>query len=143
MTSGAVAALLSIDGHTLKTSDSPYLCTCGSQFVSMQSFSLHIDGLRQKAEITTPDVRDKSFEEFARMVLDSVDGQARRKGYTANGADGDNKLYQFTQSIGASSGHSMGEIIYKATEYMSLPREVLLLKIAGWAFMEWKYGEYR
>jgi hypothetical protein len=140
MTSGTVAALLSIDGHTLKTSDSPYLCTCGSQFVSMQSFSLHIDGLRQKAELTPPvDVRDKSFEEFARMVLDSVDGQARRKGYTVNGADGDNALFQFTSAIGAANGHAIGEIIYKATEYMNEPREVLLFKIAGWSFLLWKF----
>lgn len=134
------------EGHTLKTGSAPYICSCAQQFDYMHHFADHITlaiEMQKKMEPEVDSDTGKNFEGFVSLIRDCVDGQAKRKGYTANGADGDNQLYRFTQSIGASSGHSMGEIIYKATEYMSLPREVLLLKIAGWAYLEWKYGEYR
>jgi hypothetical protein len=81
----------------------------------------------------------RNFNDFNKLVKESLEQHARRKGYNNEGADGDNMLYQFTKHIGASGGHSMGEIIYKATEYMKEAREVLLIKIAAWAFLEWKY----
>lgn len=80
--------------------------------------------------------------EFFRLVEDSLGAHAARKGYSENGADGENLLYKFTNSIGASAGHSVGEIIYKSVEYMKEPREVLLIKIAAWALLEWRYGQY-
>lgn len=84
----------------------------------------------------------KSSAEFFRLVEESLGMHAARKGYSENGADGENLLYQFTTSIGAGSGHAIGEIIYKATEYMKDPREVLLVKVCGWALLEWRYGQY-
>lgn len=84
----------------------------------------------------------RTMAEFFRLIDDSLGAHASRKGYSDAGADGTNKLYEFTQSIGASAGHSCGEIIYKMTEYMKEPREVLLIKAAAWAFLEWKYGSY-
>jgi hypothetical protein len=81
-------------------------------------------------------------ETFFRLVEESLGIHAARKGYSENGPDGENVLYQFTTSIGAASGHAIGEIIYKATEYMKDPREVLLIKICGWALLEWRYGKY-
>lgn len=81
----------------------------------------------------------RSLDSFFALVRDSLEGQAKRKGYNETGPDAENKLYEFTKHIGASAGHSIGEIIYKATEYMKQPREVLLIKIAAWAYLEWKY----
>ena len=81
----------------------------------------------------------RTLNDFNKLVQESLEKHAERKGYNDTGADGDNMLYQFTKHIGASGGHSMGEIIYKATEYMKDAREVLLIKIAAWAFLEWKY----
>lgn len=81
----------------------------------------------------------RTLNDFNKLVQESLEKHAERKGYNLTGADGDNKLYEFTKHIGASGGHSMGEIIYKATEYMKDAREVLLIKIAAWAFLEWKY----
>ena len=81
----------------------------------------------------------RTLNDFNKLVQESLEKHAERKGYNDTGADGDNMLYQFTKHIGASNGHSMGEIIYKATEYMKEAREVLLIKIAAWAFLEWKY----
>ena len=81
----------------------------------------------------------RNFDDFNKLVKESLEQHARRKGYNNEGADGDNILYQFTKHIGASGGHSMGEIIYKATEYMKDAREVPLIKISAWAFLEWKY----
>ena len=82
---------------------------------------------------------DRGVEKFFHAVRESLETHAQRKGYNETGADGPNLLYELTKQIGASAGHSMGEIIYKATEYMKEPREVLLIKIAAWAFLEWKY----
>ena len=84
---------------------------------------------------------DRTFDRFFSLVRDSVDGQAARKGYTDKGPDGDNSLFQFTHAIGADRGHSIGEIIYKAAEYMHEPREVLLIKICGWAYMLWRFSK--
>jgi hypothetical protein len=81
----------------------------------------------------------RTLNDFNKLVQESLEKHAERKGYNDTGADGDNMLYRFTKHIGASNGHSMGEIIYKATEYMKDAREVLLIKIAAWAFLEWKY----
>lgn len=97
------------------------------------------EGAKMAVEIN----ESRTLAEFFRLIQDSLGPQASRKGYSDSGPDGDNLLYQFTNSIGASAGHSMGEVIYKATEYMKEPREVLLVKIASWCAMEFRYGKYR
>lgn len=79
---------------------------------------------------------------FFSLIEDSLGAHAKRKGYSDNGMDGENILYKFTTAIGASAGHSLGEVIYKCVEYIKHPREVLLIKIASWALLEWKYGNY-
>ena len=81
-------------------------------------------------------------EVFFKLVEESLGIHAARKGYSENGADGENLLYQFTASVGMSAGHSMGEVVYKATEYMKEPREVLLVKIAAWCLLEHRFGQY-
>ena len=81
-------------------------------------------------------------EVFFKLVEESLGIHAARKGYSENGADGENLLYRLTAESGISSGHAMGEILYKALEYAKEPREVLLIKICGWALLEWRYGQY-
>jgi hypothetical protein len=34
--------------------------------------------------------------------------------------------------------HGIGEIVYKCAEYLKNPREVLLVKIAGWSYILWR-----
>jgi len=40
--------------------------------------------------------------------------------------------------LGIAAPHGIGEIIYKCAEFLKTPRKVLLVKIAGWAFILWR-----
>ena len=80
----------------------------------------------------------RTLDEFLALVKDSVDGQARRKGYTDNDVDGPNKLADVTRIIGIQRAHAVGECVYKLVEYLKNPREVLLIKVAGWCYILWK-----
>lgn len=84
---------------------------------------------------------EKTFEAFTKAVRDSVENHARRKNYTTEGADGDNQLLKVCTLLGIHEQHSIGEIIYKAVEYLKAPqatKKVLLEKIAGWSFVLWR-----
>jgi hypothetical protein len=79
----------------------------------------------------------KRFEEFLEAVRDSVEGQAKRKNYSENGVAGENKLSEVGRLLEFEPQHGIGEIVYKCAEYLKNPREVLLIKIAGWAGVLW------
>jgi hypothetical protein len=79
----------------------------------------------------------KRFEEFLEAVRDSVEAQAKRKNYSDNGVSGVNKLMEVGRLLNYEPQHGIGEIIYKCSEYLTNPREVLLVKIAGWAGVLW------
>ncbi len=66
------------------------------------------------------------------------DNHAKRKNYTKNDADGDNQLASVMTLLGIAAPHGIGEIIYKCAEFLKTPRKVLLVKIAGWAFILWR-----
>jgi hypothetical protein len=84
----------------------------------------------------------KRFEEFLEAVRDSVEAQAKRKNYSDNGVNGVNKLSEVGRLLNFEPQHGIGEIIYKCSEYLTNPREVLLVKIAGWAGVLWmRYHE--
>lgn len=83
------------------------------------------------------DAPDTSFDAFARAVRESIEKHAERKNYHAGNFE-ENPLALFLSAIGIFSGHNIGEIIYKAVEYVKTPRRVLLEKIAGWAWLEWR-----
>jgi len=91
-----------------------------------------------------PDSNPNSFEAFAAAVRESVDGHAKRKGYTKNDADGPNDLCEMAELLGVEPHHAIGEIVYKCKEYLINPREVLLVKIAGWAYILWRrsHGDF-
>ena len=80
----------------------------------------------------------RTFDEFLAAVKDSVDGQAKRKNYASNGLDGKNQLLEVGKLLNFEPQHGIGEIVYKCAEYLKDPREVLLIKIAGWAYILWK-----
>ena len=80
----------------------------------------------------------RTFDEFAKAVRDSCEGHAKRKGYTTSDADGDNQLITVATAMGFHEAHSIGEIVYKCAEYLKAPRDVLLIKIAGWAYVVWR-----
>ncbi len=79
-----------------------------------------------------------SFKAFAAAVEDSITAHAKRKNYTDNGPDGENKMLTVMNALGIHQHHAIGEIIYKAGEFLKTPRRVLLEKIAGWAFVLWR-----
>ena len=84
---------------------------------------------------------EKTFDAFSAAVRDSVENHARRKNYTTGGADDKNQLLEVCTILGIHDQHSIGEIIYKAVEYLKAPpqtKKVLLEKIAGWAFVLWR-----
>jgi hypothetical protein len=72
-------------------------------------------------------------------VKESLEEHAARKGYNKAKIDDPNPLYEGEVSVGSEPGHSVGEIRYKAAEYVEEPREVLPVKIAGWAYLLWRY----
>jgi hypothetical protein len=83
----------------------------------------------------------KTFADFVAAVKDSIENHAQRKNYTTGGADDDSQLLQVATLLGIHEHHCIGEIVYKAAEYLKAPtstRKVLLEKIAGWAFILWK-----
>jgi hypothetical protein len=80
----------------------------------------------------------RTFEKFFEQVRESVDSQAKRKGYTEKNIDEENRLAAIMKLLGIQVPHGIGEIIYKVTEYLKNPREVLLVKIAGWCYILWR-----
>jgi hypothetical protein len=88
-----------------------------------------------------PVTAGKSFQDFTNAVKESVEAHARRKNYTQGGADDNNQLLQICTMLGIHEHHAIGEIIYKAVEYLKAPlstKRVLLEKVAGWAFVLWR-----
>lgn len=83
----------------------------------------------------------RTFEEFSKQVRESCELHARRKGYTESDVDGPNRALQITSIAGISTAHGIGEIIYKALEYLKSPRELLLVKMAGWCYIIWREHE--
>lgn len=82
--------------------------------------------------------QDKSLQSFLAQIKDSVENHAKRKNYTKNDADGENQLAGIMTMLGIGVPHAIGEIIYKCAEFLKTPRKVLLVKIAGWAFILWR-----
>ena len=80
------------------------------------------------------------FEQFTKEMRESCEIHAKRKGYSNGGVDGDNHLAEFKWKIGLEPQHSIGEIIFKCIEYLAHPRRILLVKIASWAYMLYRYG---
>jgi hypothetical protein len=77
------------------------------------------------------------FEEWSKQVEELLDQRADDKGYSENGPDGRNELYEFiSRRLSTSThGHALGEIVYKAVRFAATgdPRD--LDKIAAWAFL--------
>ncbi len=82
--------------------------------------------------------KERTLENYFTAVRDSVEGQAKRKGYTDHDLDGPNKLAEITKLIGIQRAHAVGECVYKLVEYLKNPREVLLVKISGWCYILWR-----
>lgn len=82
---------------------------------------------------------DRTFAAFIKLVKESLEEHAARKGYNKKSIDSENPLYESEVAIGSEPGHTIGEIRYKAAEYIEEPREVLPVKIAGWAYLLWRF----
>lgn len=82
---------------------------------------------------------EKTFDAFMGQVRDSCEGQAKRKNYYREGdIESPNQLSDVSNLLGLEPQHGIGEIVYKCAEYLKNPREVLLVKIAGWAYILWR-----
>lgn len=71
-------------------------------------------------------------------VRDSVEKHAQRKGYTTGTVNDKNQLLEIDKLLGIGQQHAIGEIVYKAAEFLKTPRAVLLEKIAGWCWVVWR-----
>lgn len=80
----------------------------------------------------------RTFEQFMQAVRDSCEAYAQKKGYTVEDVNGSNQLLDITRALGINNQHGIAEIIYKCVEFLKEPREVLLVKIAGWSYILWK-----
>jgi hypothetical protein len=81
---------------------------------------------------------ERTFAAFCEQVRESLEPQAHRKGYSDGGADGEQPLYDEGIELGDEPAHGWGEIRLKIREWFHEPRSVLLLKVAGWAFLTWR-----
>lgn len=84
---------------------------------------------------------DRTFNQFMTEVGTLLGGTASGKGYSATGADGDNPLYAFVQSMNEGHQHALGEIVYKARRYAAKRNPEDILKVAAWAFLVWKHDQ--
>ena len=81
---------------------------------------------------------DQSFEGFTEQVRATIELHARRKGYTTGGGEEGNVAGEILKLLGIAVPHEIGEIIYKAVEFLKTPRRVILEKIAGWCYIAWR-----
>jgi hypothetical protein len=79
-----------------------------------------------------------SLDIFFEAIRDSLESHAKRKGYHAGDANGENKMLEASRMLGFSPDHELGEILYKLAEFKAAPRRVLMEKIAAWAFLLWR-----
>ena len=77
------------------------------------------------------------FIEFAGKIRSLLDAQASEKGYSGEGADGPNELYEFVRKhIGGNPhAHALGEIIYKVIRFAARGNPEDLEKAAAWLFL--------
>ena len=81
----------------------------------------------------------RTFEAFVKEVKDSCEAHAKRKNYAQGNVDDDNQLAGFISSLKIHNPHAIGEIICKCVEFLKDPKPLLVVKIAGWAWMIYKY----
>ena len=72
-------------------------------------------------------------------VEDLVNGTAAAKGYSPNGPDGPNPLYEFIEGLVGGPGHALGEGVYKLVRYRRQRNPNDLLKAAAWCFLMWRH----
>lgn len=80
----------------------------------------------------------RTFDAFVKQTRALMEPTAASKGYSRNGVDGKNALYEFVAEF-TNDGHGLGEIVYKAKRYAAKRNDEDLLKIAAWAFLVWRH----
>lgn len=83
-----------------------------------------------------------TWKTFMQNVESLLAPTAAGKGYSTNGVDGHNPLYEFVEETSGGCGHALGEIIYKARRYSRKGDPVDIEKIAAWAFLIWRHHRY-
>ncbi len=82
------------------------------------------------------------FDEFVAEMSCVLGSEARSKGYY-QGRDCDwaskNPSFDFIRDY-VDVDHALGEIVYKVLRYKSQASKEDLIKIAAWAFLEWRFG---
>ena len=86
---------------------------------------------------------ERSAKEFLTELNNLLEETAKEKGYSDQGTEGDNKLYEFIhgQLGNGSHVHALGEIVYKVVRYNSKKNPEDLVKIAAWALLVWQHHQ--
>lgn len=96
-----------------------------------------------KADDESVDRAAPTFEQFTKEVEALLEGTARSKNYSAQGANGPNLLYQSIQEM-TGHGHACGEIIYKVRRFLSTGERggniEDILKVAAWSFLVYRHA---
>ena len=82
-----------------------------------------------------------TYEQFMSDVAALLNGTAAGKGYSANGQDGPNQLYEFVRDISGGHQHAQGEIIYKVKRYAAKGNLEDIIKAAAWCFLIYKHHQ--
>lgn len=83
--------------------------------------------------------QQRTFREFMSQVEELVNGTAAQKGYSPNGPDGPNLLFEFVEHVTGGPHHAIGEGIYKLVRYEAKHNPEDLLKAAAWCFLAWRH----
>jgi hypothetical protein len=81
----------------------------------------------------------RTFDQFCAKVRDLLEPAAASKGYSLNGADGPNALYEFVEAMNGGPGHATGEVIYKIRRYAAKRNPEDLLKAAAWCWLMYRH----
>jgi hypothetical protein len=87
---------------------------------------------------TASTANQRTFEEFVAGIRTLLEGAAAGKGYSANGVNGRNPLYEFVHGVVGGPQHAVGECIYKLVRYQSKRNPEDLLKAACWSYLIWR-----
>lgn len=114
----------------------------GKGFVrQMKKSNVHSAPSRTTGSVSTLGVvqSGRTFQDFAEAVRSSVEEHAERKGYKPGGASAVTAdVREIVRGLGIEKQHAVAEIIYKLVEFLHTPKRVLLEKVAGWSFIQWR-----
>lgn len=84
---------------------------------------------------------ERTFERFSEEVEGLLSGTAKGKGYSGEGPNGVNRLYEFVQEMNGGHAHALGECVYKVRRYAAKGNPEDILKAAAWCYLIYRHHE--